>query len=600
MPFLLKRLMVPTLVALLTSLSLINLGFGGRIPAYAASLSANAAFSQAASESGVPVSILKGLCYMEGRLSMHDGSPSIDDGYGCMHLVKNARADTLDQAANLLHVSVDQLKTDLTTNIRGGAAVLHAEALQLSGTHSLPTNVAEWYGEVANYSHSTVHSTALMYADALYKLLHTGFQAKTDAGEMVTLAAQAVTPDRVAAGAVVNADPVPTGCTIDTRVDYPAAVDCLLNPNVYDCTIASPGNSTNPCTYDGANRPTDLAITDVVIHDSEGSLTDDLNIFDDVQRGVSIHYIVDTDGTVYQMIPETAVGFHVGNFWYNQHSIGIEHPGFDATGFQWYNAAQYLGSAKLVAYLLTKYHIPLDREHIVAHGTVPPSLYPSGPNHVDPGPYWMWDYYFDLIHQQGVAFPTLDTTADTIELHTQTHLGQGDFETPADFNFYYLYNGPSTASGLIPQFNTATDITDETNNVEADISYYYLAQVIDPAGTGDTLYEIWYGEDDQVHANPSSQFQDGKMAWLAVPPGVGTEGSGTIVSINESGASQIFVDGDPINGDILGGVPNGALFVSGYTYVDASNTLWYEINFSHRQAWVPASFVTVIHAGSEE
>ncbi|MGH2507491.1 MAG: N-acetylmuramoyl-L-alanine amidase, partial [Ktedonobacteraceae bacterium] len=146
----------------------------------------------------------------------------------------------------------------------------------------------------------------------------------------------------------------------------------------------------------------------------------------------------------------------------------------------------------------------------------------------------------------------------------------------------------------------AIDITDETNNVEADISYYYLAQVLDPAGSGDTLYEIWYGEDDQVHATTSSQFQDGKMVWLAVPPGMGTQGSGTIVSIDENGASQIFVDGDPTNGDILGGVPNGALFVSGYTYVDALNNLWYEINFSHRQAWVPASFVTVIHQAPSE
>ncbi|MGH2479323.1 MAG: N-acetylmuramoyl-L-alanine amidase, partial [Ktedonobacteraceae bacterium] len=318
-------------------------------------------------------------------------------------------------------------------------------------------------------------------------------------------------------------------------------------------------------------------------------------------HGVGINYVVDTDGTVYQMVHDVDFTYNVGNYWYNQNAIGIEHIGFDATGFQWYNAAQYLGSAKLVAYLLTKYNLPLDRAHVVAHGTVPPPLYPDGPNHVDPGPYWMWDYYFDLIHQQGVAFPKLGYTANTIELHTKHHLSKGGAETPADFNFYYLYNGPGTASGLIPQLNSGTDVTDETNNVEADMSYYYLAKVKDPAGTGDMMYEIWYGEYDQVSANPSSMFQDGKLAWLAVPRGTEvTEGSGTIVSLNQSGKSQAFVDGDPINGFILGGVPNGAVFVSTFTYVDSSNNLWYEINFNHRQAWAPASVVTVIHAAPQE
>src|SRR5689334_17563273 len=69
------------------------------------------AFEQAASEFGVPAPLLKALCYMEGRLSNHGGSPSLDHGFGCMHLIQNQRADTLDQAANLLGVSTDQLKT---------------------------------------------------------------------------------------------------------------------------------------------------------------------------------------------------------------------------------------------------------------------------------------------------------------------------------------------------------------------------------------------------------------------------------------------------------------------------------------------------------
>ncbi|GHO88086.1 N-acetylmuramoyl-L-alanine amidase [Dictyobacter formicarum] len=560
------------------------------------------AFDQASRESGVPSSLLKALCYMEGRLSNHGGSPSIDDGFGCMHLVKNKHADTLDQAAGLLHVNANLLKTDIATNIRGGAAVLRAEALQLSSTHTVPSNLADWYGAVAEYSHATVRPTAIMYADALYHILNTGFSAQSDAGETITLAAQTVKPNTGTANAVKSPFTIPAGCNATPTGDYPAAVNCLLDPNTFDCTL--PPTLYPPCNYEersGAGYP--LPVDYVVIHDTEGSLQDALNAFQNTDpqtsAGAAANYIVDSDGTVYQMVHDVDFTYNCGNYWYNQHSVGIENVGYDATGFQWYNAAQYLGSAKLVAYLLKKYNLPLDHNHIVSHGTVPPPLYPYGPNHVDPGPYWLWDYYFGLIHSQGVPYPQEESTKGTIELHTQKHLDKGGVESPADFNFFYLYNGPSTKSGLIPQYSNPTDITDETNNVEADISYAYLAKVKDPAGTGDTLYEIWYGEDDQVHSNPSSQFQDAKLVWLAVPPDADvTEGTGTLVSINSSSAT-IFVDGDPISGYILGGVPNGAVFVSGYTVVqDNSTTLWYEINFSHRQAFVPASDVTIVHTST--
>lgn len=557
------------------------------------------AFDQAASEFGVPAPLLKALCYMEGRLSMHGGTPSVDNGFGCMHLVKDKRVDTLDQAASLLHVNVNQLKTDIATNIRGGAAVLQAEALQLSSTHTLPANLASWYGVVAEYSHATVRSTALMYADALYKILNSGFSAQSDTGESIVLAPQSVKPNTATAAAVNNASTLPAGCSNNPTGDYPAAVNCILDPNTFDCSL--PQTVYPPCNYeDRSDAGYPLNVDYVVIHDTEGSLQDALNVFQNTNpttsHGASANYIVDTDGTVYQMVPDTAFTYNVGNYWYNQHSIGIEHVGYDATGFQWYNAAEYLGSAKLVAYLLKKFNLPLDRNHIVAHGTVPPPLYSYGPNHVDPGPYWMWDYYLDLIHRQGVPYPRVEPTRGTIELHTKRHLERGGVESPADFNFYYLYNGPSTTSGLIPQGSDPTDITDETNNIEADISYAYLDKVRDPAGTGDMMYEIWYGETDQAHASTPSQFQDGKLAWLAVPPGsLITEGTGTLVSINESGVDQVFVYGDPKPGYILGGVPNGSIFVSGYTMVqDQSTTLWYEINFGHRQAWIPATEVTVL------
>src|SRR6478752_1715679 len=84
---------------LLAAAALLTYGLGGA-PAQAgtSSGSVTAAFAGAAHTYGVPQQVLESVCYLEGRLGAHGGQPSVDGGYGCMNLVKNDRADTLDQA----------------------------------------------------------------------------------------------------------------------------------------------------------------------------------------------------------------------------------------------------------------------------------------------------------------------------------------------------------------------------------------------------------------------------------------------------------------------------------------------------------------------
>lgn len=547
------------------------------------------AFTRASSEFGVPAPLLEALCYMEGRLSNHAGQPSIDGGYGCMHLVQNSRVDTLDSAAGATHVNVAQLKASLPENIRGGAALLRRYALQLSASHTLPTTLAGWYGAVAAYSNSTTQGTARMYADALYKILNSGFTAAAESGEIISLAPQHVSPDTATASGVKAATTLPAGCTNDTNTDYAGAVDCILNPSSFDC------NLTSPCTYNSANRPSDYPILFITIHDIEGTVQDALNVFQNPSSGVSIHYIVDTDGTVYQILHEKDIAFHNGNYWYNQRAVGIEHAGFDSTGYQWYNAAEYLGSAKLVAYLLKKYNIPLDHDHIMSHGTTPAPTVGTTPNHVDPGPYWLWDYYFNLINQQGVNFPQYATKSNVLILHPSSSvapLGSNGAETQANFNFFNLYTGPSTTSGLIPNASGGSDITDETYNVEADLCYYYVATATDSAGTGDTMYEIWYGESDQL---PKSQSMNGHLAWLAVPPGAAVNGYGTVVRLNGKSRRNPVIYGEPVASSTyqVGDSLNNSVYDSPFT-LTISGTLWYMINYNHRQMWMPSSEVTVL------
>lgn len=522
-------------------------------------------FTKAAREFQVPVELLKAICYMEGRLSNNDGRPSVDNGYGCMHLIQNSRGDLLNEAANTLKVSVAQLKQDLPTNIRGGAALLRAYALQASPTHRLPADLSGWYGAVAVYSHATTRATALMYADAVYGIIADGFSAETDSGETITLGAQRVQPDVQSAATIKGVGALPSGCVRDQKVDYPQAVDCLLAGKTYDCNRTQP---KAPCNFEGAQRPGDYAIDQIVVHDIEGNALASLSVFQNPKTQASAHYIIDGDGTIYQVVREKDIAYHAGNYWYNQHSIGIEHAGMDATGYRWYSAGEYLASAKLTAYLLKKYKLPLNHEQIVSHGTIPSPSATNLPNHVDPGPYWLWDYYLKLIHEQGVSYPEAAADPNVFTLHPSSArhpLGKHGKESRANFNFFSLYTGPSTASSRIPQLGHGHDITDVSGNVEPDISYYYLAKVADPAGSGATLYKIWYGVVD--HPTQDKRNAHARQVWLAVPRGSTARGQGVPVTLHPDGGKTPLIYGQPTTDSayLIGDAPAGSVFVSTYT-----------------------------------
>jgi hypothetical protein len=184
--------------------------------------------------------------------------------------------------------------------------------------------------------------------------------------------------------------------------------------------------------------------------------------------------------------------------------------------------------------------------------------------------------------------------------------GPNGTETKANFNFFYLYNGPSTKSGFIPNQSNGTDITDVSYSVEAGISYYIVAIAPDAAGTGDTMYEIWYGEEDHVHTSPQSYLADAKLVWLAVPAGDGVKSTGqptntqnvvTVEASNGNTTAQIY--SRPTSGDsdyITGEAPSGAIFTTAYTLTeDGTTNLWYEIDYNHRQAWIPANETSRFH-----
>jgi hypothetical protein len=99
-----------------------------------------------------------------------------------------------------------------------------------------------------------------------------------------------------------------------------------------------------------------------------------------------------SDGKIGQSVSDLNIAYHAGNWTYNQYSVGIEHEGY-VSDPSWFTDAMYRSSARLAAFLVDRYGIPLDRQHIVGHNEVP------GATHTGPGRYWDWDKYLGYVRQ---------------------------------------------------------------------------------------------------------------------------------------------------------------------------------------------------------
>jgi N-acetyl-anhydromuramyl-L-alanine amidase AmpD len=131
----------------------------------------------------------------------------------------------------------------------------------------------------------------------------------------------------------------------------------------------------------------------IVVHVTQGSWAGAINWFQDPASDVSAHYVIRShDGKIAQCVSDRNIAWHAGNWTYNKRSIGIEHEGYiDDPG--WFTEEMYRSSAKLAAFLVGRWGIPVNRNHILGHRQVP------GSEHRDPGRWWAWDHYMRLIHR---------------------------------------------------------------------------------------------------------------------------------------------------------------------------------------------------------
>ena len=142
-------------------------------------------FLIAANEFNVPVHLLHTIAMVENNWT-HLG-PSIDRGWGMMHLVENNYVNTLQEASELLGISKDQLKENPFQNIRACAALLSKYAGSQSQNFN---NYEQWYPALKKYSALIDPSTRQLQLEAYLKVLYEGKTSETIWGEKIILKPQ--------------------------------------------------------------------------------------------------------------------------------------------------------------------------------------------------------------------------------------------------------------------------------------------------------------------------------------------------------------------------------------------------------------------------
>ncbi|WP_282702327.1 N-acetylmuramoyl-L-alanine amidase [Streptomyces sp. CC219B] len=602
------------------------------------------AFGAAAAEYGVPLSVLLGVSYLQSRWDAHAGAPSVTGGYGPMHLTdartalagavhhsegtEDARGDqaraplvpeeripqsgeiparlrTLPKAAELTGLSTARLREDPAANVAGGAALLAAAQRELGEPAS--ADPADWYGAVALFSGADDRATAAAYANDVFGVIRTGGERVTDAGQRVVLAAQpGLRPDTAAlAGAGLRAP-----AAGDT--ECPASVPCEWIPAPYE-----EFGDDDYGNHDLGDRPASQKIEYIVVHDTEGRWEGVLNMVQDPTY-VSWHYSLrSTDGHVAQHVKAEDVGWHAGNWYVNAKSIGLEHEGFLAQPDAWYTEAMYRSSARLVKYLARKYGIPLDRQHILGHDTVPgPTAATVRSMHTDPGPYWDWRHYFELLGRPFGPTAGQDGGMVTIRPDYATHhplftgcAAAGEPCAAHGSSAVRLYSGPGTSYPLIKDIGLGSTPGTGVNDLSSRVS---TGQQFAVAGRDGDWTAIWYLGQKAWFENPAQAPTAVNATGPVVTPKDGRDSVPVYGrAYPEASAYPAGVPAQPVSplpyqllkGQkyVVGGAVPGEYYYA-VTFDAASHRvvvgedLYYEIQFGHRVAFVRAADVRVVPA----
>lgn len=325
----------------------------------------NTIFEKAADEFGVPADLLRAIAWVESRW-IHTG-PSIDQGWGIMHLVDNSDSQTLPLAAKALGVPVEKVKSDPEANIRGAAALLGKWVAETAGENPSPGDFREALLKITGLHPDVAPIQVAEY----YRILSEGVKATNGHGMDVSIKAHDI--DR----ALIE-DP---GKSMEKSDDYGPA-------------LWNPADSSNYNTTRFGN-----SIEYWVNHwIGIGTYAGTISWFKNPTANVSAHFVVrNSDGQITQMVPIAGTAWHAGNTTMNRRSIGIEHEAIESNPGMWNSMPMLQASAEMCRYFTALYGIPRTRTYIIGHNEVPRATTCPGP--------LPWDLYMSLVNaDDGIGF----------------------------------------------------------------------------------------------------------------------------------------------------------------------------------------------------
>ena len=327
-------------------------------------------FKEAGQEFQVPWRVLAAIALEETGLiaqpqdAESEGNPIV----GVMGLRLNeGEGAHVNEVAQRLGVSPALLVASRRDNIRGAAAWL-AQDVEAAGA-----KMVHWVASAGRFAGLQRGGSERYQANVAQRLIHGAIVGLRDGSSFVLPAV----PDgelKQRMGSLLD--------LIPASPDYPSA----------DYVPACTGNYTNASR--GASQ-----ITRIVIHTVQGGYSSCYNWFANCDSNVSAHYVVSKTGQITQMVLDEDIAWHAGYSEYNATSIGIEHEGFVEEPDN-YTDAMMQASAALTRSLALKYDIPMNQVDILGHVKVPGCSSGKGGGkscHTDPGEYFDWNGYMDLV-----------------------------------------------------------------------------------------------------------------------------------------------------------------------------------------------------------
>jgi len=405
----------------------------------------NEYFDKAAKEFGVPAPLLKAIGSVESNWTQI--GPSIDRGWGIMHLVQNEMINTLSEAALVSGLSEDSIKEDPETNIRAAAALL----ADYAGSDIVgDTDISKWFEASQKFSGLSLEELRYSQARTYFEKIKSGYNSKTIWGENIVLSS--FPKLKVPHVNIKNTKK-------SASADYPPAIS--------DITTCNFGT--------GRNHVIDTWVNHWI---GVGTYAGAISWFHTCRPAApsSAHFVIrSSDGEITQVVRVANTAYHAGATgqpYNNSRSIGVEHEATATNPSLWNSIPMLDASTEMACYFSDLYNIPTTRSlpGIREHSDMPG----TSTDCAGSIPWTSWMNKFTTCINGG-TFPELDCSQAVLISCGITYSGDSSTD-PSNVETYGCNNwtesGPERVHKVVsPGHGT---LTATISNFTGDLDVYIL------------------------------------------------------------------------------------------------------------------------------